>query len=113
MTTNHNDKVCANNRRAVQDTLDVIGGKWRLLILITLRHRPFRFTELAREIGISSRMLAKELYALELNKLVSRTVQERAPGSVEYRLTEYGLSLSPVFDSIRDWGVLHRETMIR
>lgn len=102
---------CAKNRRAVQDTLEVINGKWKLLILITLMEGSSRFTELARKVGITSRMLSKELQDLEINKLVSRTVLKTKPVSVEYAITPYGKTLHKVLDAMAEWGMAHRKTI--
>ncbi|HEY4789685.1 MAG TPA: helix-turn-helix domain-containing protein [Bacteroidales bacterium] len=102
---------CAKNRRAVQDTLEVINGKWKLPILITLLEEPSRFKELARKVGITSRMLSKELQDLEMNKLVSRTVLETRPVSVEYAITPYGRTLQKVLEAMAEWGKVHRKTI--
>ena len=99
---------CTKNRLAVQDTLDVINGKWKLVILLTLQNRSFRFRELGREIGITPRMLSKELQDLEANHLVSRSVLATKPMSVEYAITDYGLSFGEVLEALRNWGLTHR-----
>lgn len=72
-----------NDHRAVRDTPGVVGGKWKLVILTTLLARRRRFKELAREIGISPRILSKELQEPAMNKLVSRTVCDTRPITVE------------------------------
>lgn len=108
---NHNEDSCRQNRRAVQDTLDVIGGKWKVLILLTLREGPKRFKELSREIGISPRMLSRELQDMEQNKIISRTALDTRPLGVEYAITEHGLSFQEVIESMRDWGLKHRSQL--
>jgi DNA-binding HxlR family transcriptional regulator len=108
----HTAESCSKSRLAVQDTLEVIQGKWKLLILITLLHRPYRFKELAREIGITPRMLSKELQELELNQLISRTVLQTKPVSVEYAITPYGTTFGEVLDAMRTWGLKHRKKLI-
>lgn len=95
----------------MQDTLEVISGKWKLPILITLLHGPRRFKELAREIGISPRMLSKELQDLEANRLILRRVYETKPVTVEYSITEYGITLRGVMEEMSKWGHRHRVTM--
>jgi len=107
----HSNEQCSKSRRAMQDTLEVISGKWKLPILITLLHKPRRFKELAREIGISPRMLSKELQDLEANRLVLRTVYETKPVTVEYSITEYGTSLRGVMEEMSKWGHTHRVMM--
>ncbi|MEJ0103793.1 MAG: helix-turn-helix domain-containing protein [Bacteroidota bacterium] len=109
----HNNDICRTNRRAVKDTLDVIGGKWKILILLTLKDKPHRFKELAKEIGITSRMLAKELHDLELNKLIEREVLDTKPIGVEYSITKYGSTFQGVIEALRDWGVKHRKEILK
>lgn len=77
------DEGGARSWMTVKDTLEVINGKWKLVILIALVHKPHRFQELAREIGITPRMLSRELQNMEANKLISRTVIKSKPISVE------------------------------
>lgn len=108
----HSQEVCSKNRRAVQDTLDVIGGKWKVLILLTLNERPYRFKELAREINITPRMLARELQEMEINKLVKRQILDTKPIGVEYSITTHGLTFKEVIEALRDWGVKHKTTLI-
>jgi DNA-binding HxlR family transcriptional regulator len=108
----HSPQSCSRSRRAVQDTLEIINGKWKLPILITLYTRPFRFKELSREIGITPRMLSRELQDLELNQLISRTVLQTRPVSVEYAVTEYGLTFVEVLEAMKNWGIKHRKKLI-
>jgi len=108
----HEPQTCMQTRMAIQDTLEVIHGKWKLLILMTLQSGPMRFKQLAREIGITPRMLSRELQDLEMNHLVSRTVLQTRPVSVEYATTEYGLTFREVLEAMRDWGVKHRRKII-
>lgn len=108
------DKIsCAANRQAVQDTLDIIGGKWKILILLTLTERPYRFKELAREINISPRMLSRELQDMEMNQLISRKVLDEKPIGVEYAITDYGRTFKKVIHAMRDWGMAHRNKIMK
>ena len=107
-----NSAACSGSHRAIQDTLEVIHGKWKLVILITLMHKPFRFKELAREIGITPRMLSKELQELEMHQLISRTVLQTRPVSVEYAITKYGRTFHEVLDAMKNWGLKHRRKII-
>jgi DNA-binding HxlR family transcriptional regulator len=98
----------------IRDTLDLVGGKWKLPITHALTHKPMRFKELQREIGgITARMLSKELKELETNELVRREVFATAPVTVEYSLTEYGRSLKPVVVALYTWGAQHRERILK
>lgn len=101
---------CAKSLMPVQDALYVLSGKWKIPIIIALLHGNKRFKELNREIkGITARMLSKELKELEINQLVSRTVYDTTPVTVEYELTDYGQTLDKVIMSLRDWGIVHRK----
>jgi DNA-binding HxlR family transcriptional regulator len=96
----------------VRDVLDIISGKWKLPILIALSLNNRRFKDLQRTIdGISPRMLSKELRDLEANQLISRTVYDTVPVSVEYALTPYGRSLDNVIVAMREWGKKHRNKL--
>ncbi len=107
------DEACIKARLAIQDTLDMVGGKWKLILISILRDGKKRFRELTREAGISPRILSKELQELEMNGLVTRTVCDTKPVSVEYALTPYSESLSDVIDALHKWGVQHREKVIQ
>lgn len=109
----HSKESCKNNRMAVQDTLDIISGKWKLLILLNLSDRPYRFKELAAGLNISPRMLSKELKIMEADLLISRSVLKTKPIAVEYAITEYGRSFSGVLNAIREWGIAHRKMIIQ
>lgn len=102
--------ACNRALAAVRDSLYVIGGKWKLPIIITLMEGPLRFRELQRALdGITPKVLSKELKDLELNAFVVRTVYDTTPVTVEYRLSEYSKTLKPVLNSLRIWGEQHRE----
>lgn len=106
---NEQSKECKVFIRPVRDVIDLIGGKWKLPIIIALSFGNQRFKELERQIeGISPRMLSKELKNLEMNGLVNRAVFDTIPVSVEYSLTEYGKSLDQVIEVMREWGTQHR-----
>jgi len=106
------EKECARVMIAIRDSLDVLSGKWKLPILLALKFRTYRFKELSRTVGISPKMLSKELKELEMNQLVQRTVWDTAPVSVEYSLTQYGKTLRDVLDSLAKWGTQHRKRIM-
>lgn len=98
---------------AVNDTINVIKGKWKLPILGSLLFEKKRFTEIQRNIPkITPRMLSKELKELELNGMVTRTVYNTIPVSVEYQLTNSGKSISEVLEKMAEWGLNHRKETI-
>ncbi|MBF4484890.1 MULTISPECIES: helix-turn-helix domain-containing protein [unclassified Flavobacterium] len=107
---------CSEELMAMRDSLDVLGGKWKLMILrfLTNRtHQVINFKKMQREIdGISAKMLSKELKELETNLLVSRTEQQTKPITVVYAITEYGKSVLPVTETLVNWGLSHREKII-
>lgn len=97
----------------VRNVIELIGGKWRLPIIIALSFKNHRFKELERQIeGITPRMLSKELKDLEINGLVNRDVFNTTPVTVKYSITTYGKSLDKVIETIRDWSLKHRKKII-
>lgn len=105
-----NSQACNASLGAVRDSLYVIGGKWKLPIIITLMDGPRRFRELQRSLGgITPKVLSKELKELELNSFVIRTVYDTAPVTVEYKLTEYSATLKEVLQALKAWGEQHRK----
>jgi DNA-binding HxlR family transcriptional regulator len=105
---------CKQQMMPVQDALDILHGKWKLLILMSLSTGPMRFKEIQRQVeGITAKMLSKELKDLEINELVQRTVYDTIPVAVEYTRTPYGNSLKKVIDELHAWGVQHRKRVMR
>ena len=92
----------------VEATLDVIGGKWKALILFHLRDAVLRFGQLRRIIpDVSERMLAQQLRELERQGIVHREVYREVPPKVEYWLTDYGKTLRPLTELMCRWGKRH------
>ena len=99
--------------KAVNDTLDFFSGKWKLPILGSLFEGKKRFKEIERIVsGISPRMLSKELRDLEMNHMITRTVYNTIPATVEYEITEYGKSLEKVLLAMYEWGTAHRKKIM-
>ena len=97
---------------AINDTLNVISGKWKIPIIATMSFGKQRFTEIQRNIPkITPRMLSKELKELELNGIVKRTVYDSIPVTIEYELTESAKQLSDVMNSMIQWDINHRRGM--
>ena len=95
---------------AVRDAMELLNGKWKIIILGTLSFGgKKRFMELLREVeGIAAKMLSKELQELEMHKLITRTVCNTKPVTVEYEITPYGKTLDKVIEEIMNWGLVHR-----
>lgn len=95
----------------VEATLELIGGKYKALILWHLAEGKLRFSELKKAVsGATPKMLTQQLRELEAHKLIHREVFPVIPPKVEYSLTELGQSLMPVLASMRDWGAAYLRT---
>lgn len=106
--TEHPDKVSLGCSK-IKITLDVMGGKWKPLILFLLSSNTMRFSELQRQIdGITQKMLAQQLRELEKDGVVSRKVYAQVPPKVEYSLTKHGKTLIPTLLTMEKWGLAHR-----
>ncbi len=97
----------------IKVTLDVMGGKWKPLILYLLASKTMRFSELQRQIdGITQKMLTQQLRDLEADRIVSRKVYPEIPPKVEYSLTRHGKTLVPLLLDMEKWGLEHRNTSL-
>jgi len=98
------------NQCPVATAIDVIGGKWTIIILYHLRGKTLRFGELRREIPkITQKMLTHQLRELEANKLVTRRVYAEVPPRVEYTPTGLANKLNPALDLLCDWGAEYQK----
>ncbi len=89
----------------VATTVQLIGNKWKLLIIRNLLVRPWRFNELHRDLdGISQKVLTDSLRQMEADGIITRTVYPEVPPRVEYALSELGESMRPILISMQDWG---------
>jgi DNA-binding HxlR family transcriptional regulator len=103
---------CKARLNAIADALYVIGGKWKLRIIVALMDGNRRFNELQRTTdGISAKVLSGELKDLEMNGFVKRSVFTGTPVIVEYELTDYSETLQDVLGALSKWGAMHRETV--
>lgn len=107
------EPACQYELMAARDALEVIQGKWRIPIVISLTYGTKRFGEIHRDIPeISPKMLSQELKALEENKLITRTLYDRMPVTVEYSLTPLGMSLQNLLVELRNWGKYFRKEIV-
>ena len=98
--------------QALQDTLYVLGGKWRLPIINSICNGNRRFREIERSIpGITTRMLSRELKEMEANQLLKRRVTADTPVMVEYSPTEYCHSFGDIILEMIKWGKDHRKRL--
>lgn len=89
----------------VATTVQLIGNKWKLLIIRNLLDRSWRFNELQRDLdGISQKVLTDSLRSMEADGIITRTVYPEVPPRVEYALSELGESMRPILDSMKAWG---------
>ncbi len=106
---------CHQQIRALSDTMELLSGKWKLIILGTLlRNGTMRFMELKRTlVGIAPKKLSKDLQELELNRLIRREVKDTKPITVEYSLTDHGRTLETLLGEAIEWGLNHRKEIIK
>lgn len=96
--------------QALQDTIYVLGGKWKLPIINSLCNGNSRFREIERSIpGITTRMLSRELKDMEANQLIKRTVDPDIPSMIAYSPTDYCRSFGDIILEMIKWGKAHRE----
>ena len=108
----YEDSTCQEQFLALRDGLEILGGKWKLLLLVYLDQAESQkphFKKIQRDlIGISAKMLTKELRELEENHMIDRTAQ-REPRQVFYSLTAHGRTAFTIAQDITSWGMMHRE----
>ncbi|HYE55415.1 MAG TPA: helix-turn-helix domain-containing protein [Chitinophagaceae bacterium] len=101
---------CLDTVKPVRDALDVISGKWKLSIIISISVGNERFTDIQESIpGITPKVLAKELKELEQHKLIRRVITEDYPVKITYKTEKYADTLSPIIHALKDWGLKHRK----
>ena len=89
----------------VATTVQVIGSKWKLLIMRNLLTRPWRFNELQKNLeGISQKVLTDSLRSMEADGIITRTVYPEVPPRVEYSLSPLGETMRPILDAMQAWG---------
>jgi DNA-binding HxlR family transcriptional regulator len=110
---NQKADICRRKLMVARDTLEVIQGKWRIPIILALSYGNKRFGDIQRDIlDISPKMLSQELKALEFNKIISRTLYDSMPVTVEYSLTALGGSLQKLLDELLKWGLHFRKEVV-
>ncbi|WP_136605311.1 winged helix-turn-helix transcriptional regulator [Paenibacillus dokdonensis] len=95
----------------VETALEILVGKWKPVILFQLfSNGTMRFSELQKAIpDITKKMLTSQLRELEYHDIVHRKIYQQIPPKVEYSITEYGIGMTPVLQTMNDWGMAHVE----
>jgi len=95
----------------VATTVQIIGSKWKLLIMRNLLQRPWRFNELKKDLeGISQKVLTDSLRSMEADGIITRTVYPEVPPRVEYALSDLGESMRPIMDAMEIWGTEYKKS---
>ena len=98
----------------VATTVQLIGNKWKLLIIRNLLQRPWRFNELQKSLdGVSQKVLTDSLRSMESDGIITRTVYAEVPPRVEYALSELGESMRPILESMHTWGENYKAMMVQ
>jgi DNA-binding HxlR family transcriptional regulator len=109
-STNQHNRKTLNDFCGVMYAIDILGGRWKLMILYKLEKKTMRFLELKKKLPeISDRMLTLHLRELEKDGMVRREVFAEVPPRVEYSLTESAMELIPVWQQLEKWGLRHRD----
>lgn len=96
----------------VATTVQLIGSKWKLLIMRNLLVRPWRFNELKKSLeGISQKVLTDSLRSMESDGIVIRTVYPEVPPRVEYSLSKLGETMRPIISTMEEWGIEYKRQM--
>lgn len=94
----------------VATTVQLIGSKWKVLIIRNLMQRPWRFNELKRDLtGISQKVLTDSLRSMELDGIIKRKTYPEIPPHVEYSLSDLGKSMKPIIDAMAQWGINYKK----
>ena len=97
----------------VATTVQLIGSKWKLLIMRNLLQRSWRFNELRKDLeGISQKGLTDSLRSMEEDGIITRTVYPEVPPRVEYALSDLGESMRPIMNAMEEWGKTYKENQI-
>lgn len=94
----------------VATTIQLIGSKWKILIIRNLMQRPWRFNELKRDLtGISQKVLTDSLRSMELDGIIKRKTYPEIPPHVEYSLSDLGKSMKPIIEAMAEWGINYKK----
>lgn len=104
---------CIDTVKPVREALDVINGKWKLSIIISVSVGNERFTDIQNSIpGITPKVLAKELKELEQHRLINRLVIDDYPVRILYKKAAYADTLTPIICALKEWGLNHHKEFL-
>jgi len=107
-------RQCINQYFPLRDSIEVLGPKWRIQILIAVKYGHENFTTIQQALTpISSRVLSRELKVLEENGLLKREVSNEYPVYIKYKWTEHTETVSSIMEMLQDWGKLHRSHLFK
>ena len=107
-------RQCINQYFPLRDSIEVLGPKWRIQILIAVKYGHESFTTIQQALTlISSRVLSRELKVLEENGLLTREVSNEYPVYIKYKWTEHTETVSSIMEMLQDWGKLHRSFLFK
>ena len=96
---------------SIATTVQLIGSKWKLLIMRNLLQRPWRFNELKKDLdGISQKVLTDSLRSMEEDGIITRTVYPEVPPRVKYALSDVGESMRPILTAMQEWGTNYKKS---
>jgi len=106
--------TCSDTIIPVRDALDVLSGKWKIPLIISIQAGNNRFSAIQESIpGITPKVLAKELKEMEIHKLITRQVADSYPLLILYHLTPYASTLKPIINALKDWGQNHKNVLFK
>jgi len=109
-----NYKECIHNLYPLRDSIDVLGPKWRIQILVVIKYGNESFTSIQKAlITISPRILSKELKILEENGLVVRETSTTYPTVIRYKWTAHTETIVSIMDTLKEWGQVHRNHLFK
>ncbi len=109
-----NYKECIQTLYPLRDSIEILGPKWRIQILIAIGHGNENFTSIQRALeNISPRILSQELKVLTEHQLISREVSDTHPVTIKYQLTEHTNTIIPIIELLKEWGKIHREFLFK
>lgn len=110
----HITEGCREKTLALRDALDLLSGKWKLCIIRCLSLGEMRFKDIQEQLtGITPKVLSNELYELEMNRMLTRTVNNSRPITVSYALTDHAWETQHVIDALVEFGKSHRKVIKR